>query len=125
MQRDPRGLKAGNENQVTKVRKSDGVYEPWSNNPTPIAGKILERIVIDRVRNGVDRKLRKEQAGYRLRKRTTGHVFSLRNIIKQVNEWQTSFISTLSIFKRLSILYITSLWVIIRNYGSLRRLWGS
>ena len=29
-----------------------------------IVGKLLGRIVIDRVRNGVDKRLRKEQAGY-------------------------------------------------------------
>ena len=30
-----------------------------------IVGKILGRIVIDRVRNGTDKRLGKEQAGYR------------------------------------------------------------
>ena len=36
-----------------------------------VIGKILGRIVIDRVRNGVDKTLRKEQAaGYRRRRRT-------------------------------------------------------
>ena len=30
-----------------------------------IVGKILGRIVIDRVRSGADKRLRKEQAGYR------------------------------------------------------------
>ena len=47
-----------------------------------IVGKILGRIVIDRIRNGVDERLRKEQAGYRRGTGTTEQVFILRNIIE-------------------------------------------
>ena len=46
------------------------------------------QVIIDRIRNGVDCRLRKEQAGYRRGKGTTEQVFILRNIIEQVNEWQ-------------------------------------
>ena len=51
-----------------------------------IVGKILGLIVIDRVRSGADKRLRKEQAGYRQGRGTTEQVFILRNIIEQVNE---------------------------------------
>ena len=46
-------------------------------------GKVLGRIIIERVRNGVDRRLRKEQAGYRKGRGTTDLIFILQNIIKQ------------------------------------------
>ena len=50
-----------------------------------VVSKILGRIIIDRVRNGVDQRLRKEQAGYRRGRGTTDQVFVLRNIVEQVN----------------------------------------
>ncbi|EDO27949.1 predicted protein, partial [Nematostella vectensis] len=37
-----------------------------------------------------DKKLRKEQAGYREGRGTTEQVFILKNIIEQVNEWQAT-----------------------------------
>ena len=51
-----------------------------------VVGKILGRIIIDRVRNGVDKSLRMEQARYRRGRSTTEHVFVLRNIIEQANK---------------------------------------
>ena len=51
----------------------------------PVFGNILGRNVIDRVRNGVDKRLRKEQACYRQGRGKTNQVFILRNIIEQVN----------------------------------------
>ena len=57
-----------------------------------MVAKILAKIVIDRIRGGVDCRLRKEQAGYRRERErgTTELVFILRNIIEQVNEWQVT-----------------------------------
>ena len=46
-----------------------------------IVGNILGRIFVNRIRNGIDRRLRKEQAGYRRGRGTTEEVFILRNII--------------------------------------------
>ena len=51
-----------------------------------VVGKVLGRIIIERVRNGVDRRLRKEQAGYRKGRGTTDQIFILRNIIERVSE---------------------------------------
>ena len=61
-----------------------------------VVGKILCRIIIDRIRSGVDDRLRKKQAGYRKGRETTEQVFILRNIIEQVNERQ-AFQATLSL----------------------------
>ena len=46
-----------------------------------VVGKILCRIIIDRIRIGVDDRIRKEQAGYRKGRGTTEQLFILRNII--------------------------------------------
>ena len=57
----------------------------------PVASKVMGRIIIERIQNGVDHVLRKEQAGFRKNKSTVDQIFILRNIIEQVNEWQASF----------------------------------
>ena len=86
-----------------------------------IVGKILCRIIIDRIRSGVDDRLRKEQAGYRKGRETTEQVFILRNIIEQVNEWQ-AFKATLSLIfidfeKAFDTIHRESMWAIMKKYG--------
>ena len=65
-----------------------------------VVGKILGRIVIDRVRSGADKRLRKEQTGYRQGRGTTERVLILRNIIEQVNEWQATLYVNFIDFQR-------------------------
>lgn len=52
--------------------------------------KILGRILIDRITDGIDDNSRKEQTGFRSGRGTTEQIFILRNIIEQVNEWQAT-----------------------------------
>ena len=52
----------------------------------PVASKILGRIIIERIRIGIDPSLRKEQAGFRSGRGTTEQIYILRNILEQVNE---------------------------------------
>ena len=54
-----------------------------------MAAKVLVKVIIIRIRNAVDTKLQKEQAGFR-RGGTTEQIFILRNIIKQVTEWNAN-----------------------------------
>ena len=46
-----------------------------------ILRKILGRVVIDRIRNGVDKRLRKKQVSYRRGRGTTDQVLIVRNIV--------------------------------------------
>lgn len=55
-----------------------------------VVSKILERIVIDRIRMGIDFRLRKKRAGFRSDRGTTEQIFILRNILEQVNECQAT-----------------------------------
>ena len=45
--------------------------------------KVLGNILIRRIKEAVDKKIRKEQAGFRAGKRTFAQIFILRNIIEQ------------------------------------------
>ena len=56
-----------------------------------VVSKVMGRVIIERIQNGVDHVLRKEQAGFRKDKSTIDQLFILRNIIEQVNEWQATF----------------------------------
>lgn len=83
-----------------------------------VAGKILGRIIIDRLRNGVDKRLRMEQAGYRNGRGTTEQVFVLRNILEQVNKWQaTLYLGFVDFEKAFDSVHTESLWTIMRKYG--------
>jgi len=84
----------------------------------PVVSKILGRIVIDRIKNGIDSKLRKEQAGYRTNKSTTDQIFVLRNIIEQSNEWQSSlYVHFIDFEKAFDSIHRESLWKIMKSYG--------
>ena len=83
-----------------------------------VVGKILGRIIIDRMRSGVDKRLRDEQAGYRKGRGTTEQVFVLRNILEQVNEWQaTMYVGFVDFEKAFDSIHRNSLWIILRKYG--------
>ena len=52
-----------------------------------MATKVSVKVIIIRIRNAVDTKLRKEQAGFRRGRGTIEQTFIPRNIIEQVMEW--------------------------------------
>ena len=81
-------------------------------------GEVLGRIIIERVRNGVDRRLRKEQAGYRKGQGTTDQTVILRNIIEKVSKWQaTLYLNFIGFEKAFDSIHQESLWVIMAKYG--------
>ena len=55
-----------------------------------VVSKVMGKIVINRIRIGVESKLRKEQAGFRPSRGTTEQIFILRNIMEQSIEWQST-----------------------------------
>ena len=56
-----------------------------------VSSQMLCRIILDRIQDTVDKKLRKEQAGFRKYKSCTYHIATLRIIDEQCIEWQSSF----------------------------------
>ena len=71
-----------------------------------------------RITEAVDERLRKEQAGFRPGRGTTEHIFTLRNILEQCNEWQRDiYVNFLDFEKALDSVDRISLWKILRQYG--------
>ena len=55
---------------------------------TSVPSKVFGRVLIDRIRNGVNSKLRDEQASFRSGRGTVEQIFILQKIIVHVVEWQ-------------------------------------
>ena len=83
-----------------------------------VISKVLGRVLIERIRTGIDDRLRNEQAGFRTGRGTTEQIFILRNIIEQSYEWQASlFINFVDFEKAFDSVHRESLWKIMQSYG--------
>ena len=84
----------------------------------PVVSKVMGRIVIDRIRTRVGSKLRKEQAGFRPGRGTTGQSFILRNIMEQSIGWHSSLhVNFIDFEKAFNSVHRDSLWLIMRSYS--------
>jgi len=84
----------------------------------PLTSKVLSKIIINRIQRGVDDKIRKEQAGFRPGRGTTEHIFVLRNILEQANEWNaTMYIHFVDFEKAFDTVHRESLWLLMKKYG--------
>ena len=84
----------------------------------PVISKIFCRMLLERIKRGVDKKLRKEQAGFRSKKSTTEHIFILRNILEQANEWRVGpYVHFVDFEKAFDSVHRESLWNIMKSYG--------
>ena len=83
-----------------------------------VPSKIFSRVIIQRIQNGIDDKLREEQAGFRRGRSTTEQLFTLRNILEQCNEWNAPlFINYVDFEKAFDSIHRNSLWSIMKHYG--------
>jgi endonuclease/exonuclease/phosphatase family metal-dependent hydrolase len=55
-----------------------------------VPGKILSRIILERLKEGIDKQLREEQAGFRKNRSCTDQIATLRIIVEQSLEWNSS-----------------------------------
>ena len=84
----------------------------------PVIVKIFGSAIINRIRVGVDNKLRNEQAGYRQGRNTTEQIFVLRNIIEQVIEWNSNlYICFVDFEKAFDSVHRETLWKLLKIYG--------
>ena len=84
----------------------------------PVIVKIFGSAIINRIRVGMDNKLRNEQAGYRQGRNTTEQIFVLRNIIEQVIEWNSNlYICFVDFEKAFDSVHRETLWKLLKIYG--------
>ena len=83
-----------------------------------IPGKVFCSVLLNRLREHVDSRLREEQAGFRKGRSCSEQIFTLRTIIEQSLEHQTPLIINLIDFKKtFGSIHRESLWKILKLYG--------
>ena len=83
-----------------------------------VIAKIMGRIIIKRIKDGTDAKLRNEQAGFRTGRGTIEQIFILKNIIEQSIEWNNNlYVCFVDFEKAFDSVHRETLWKIMRHYG--------
>ena len=84
----------------------------------PTTAKLMGKVIIKRISRGVDKKLRKEQAGFRSGRSTIEQIFVLQNIIEQSVAWNASlYICFFDYEKPSDSIHRETLWRIMGSYG--------
>ena len=83
-----------------------------------IPSKVLCKVLLARVDETIDGKLREEQAGFRKGRGCVDQIFTLRNIIETCSEWNTPlYINFIDFQKAFDSIHRNTLWKILRSYG--------
>ena len=83
-----------------------------------VPGKVLNRVILDRLKTGVDAKLRDHQAGFRKDRFCTDQIATLRIIVEQFMEWDLSLYKNVVDYeKALNSLDRDTLWKLLQHYG--------
>ena len=83
-----------------------------------IPSKVLKRIMLDRMKDTLDKVLREEQAGFRKERSCTDQIATLRIIVEQSIEWQSSlYVCFIDFEKAFDSIDRESIWNILLHYG--------
>ena len=83
-----------------------------------IPGKVLSSVLLYRLRDAVDERLRENQAGFRKSRSCCEQIFTIRNIIEQCVEFQQEVhINFVDFKKAFDSVHRDSLWKIVATYG--------
>jgi len=90
-----------------------------------VPGKVFNRIILERLKTALDPKMRDEQAGFRKGRSCTDQIASLRIIVEQSLEWNSSlYINFIDYEKAFDSLDRESLWKLLRHYGVPQKITG-
>ena len=83
-----------------------------------VTSKILSRIIHKRLSDALDKVLRQEQAGFRPGRSCSEHIFTMRQILEQSQEWNSPIYANFIDFqKAFDSVHRDSLWKILLHYG--------
>ena len=83
-----------------------------------MASKVFYRVILERIKIALDEKLREEQAGFRAGRSCMDQIATLRIIIEQSIEWQSSlYINFIDFEKAFNSISTDVLWRLLRHYG--------
>ena len=88
-----------------------------------IPSKVLTRIILERLKEALDKRLRTEQAGFRQDRSCTDHIATLRIIIEQSIEWQSPLYTIFVDFeKAFDSVDRETIWKLMKHYGIPQKL---
>ena len=83
-----------------------------------ITSKVFSRVILNRISTALDPMLRKEQAVFGNGRSCGEHIFTLRHILEQCQEWKTPcYVNFIDFEKAFDGIHRESLWCILRHYG--------
>ena len=83
-----------------------------------MASKDFCRVILERIKTALDGKLREEQVGFRAGQSCTDQIATLRIIVEQSIEWQSSlYINFIDFEKAFDSTSREVLWKLLRHYG--------
>ena len=83
-----------------------------------VTGKVLNRVILHRLNTGVDAKSRDQQAGFRKHRSCTDQITTLRIIVEQSMEWDSSmYINFADYEKAFDSFDRDTLWKLLQHYG--------
>ena len=83
-----------------------------------VPGKVLNRILLERMKEAVDPKLRDQQAGFRQNRSCADQIASLRIIVEQSLEWNSPlYVNFIDYEKAFDSVDRETLWKLMRHYG--------
>ena len=88
-----------------------------------VPGKVLNRINLERMKGTVDQTLREQQAGFRQDRSCTDQIATLRIIVEQSIEWNSSlYFNFVDYEKAFDSVDRETLWKVLRHYGVPKKL---
>ena len=86
-------------------------------------GKVLNRILLERMKEVVDPKLRDQQAGFRRNRSCADQIASLRIILEQSLEWNSPlYINFIDYEKAFDSVDRETMWKLLRHYGVTKKI---
>ena len=83
-----------------------------------VPGKVLSRIILERLKAAVEPEFREEQAGFRSQRSCADQIATLRIIVEQSNEWNASlYVNFVDFEKAFDSLDRDTLWKLMRHFG--------
>ena len=84
-----------------------------------VPGKVLSRVILERLKGPVDHTLRDQQAGFRPSRSCTDQITTLQIIVEQSIEWNSPlYVNFVAYEKVFDSLDRESLWKLHRHYGN-------
>nr|KAG5693732.1 hypothetical protein BaRGS_002115 [Batillaria attramentaria] len=105
------------ENQIDHICISRKFRRSWRD-VRVMRGKVLNGILLERMREAVDPTLRDQQAGFRRNRSCADQIASLRIIVEQSLEWNSPlYINFIDYEKAFDSVDREALWKLLRHYG--------